>query len=176
VKKRRRLDFEVDKLTNSIEKILTGEIFETEIARMHTTDARLLKGSKWQFDWRAELKKSEREVYVLTIKEMPRIIQGIMSIENLDDHIFLHLIENAAFNKGHEKRYAGVAPNLVAYACKRSYEIGFQGALAFVAKSALVEHYETSLGAKRFAGNRMFIDTKEAYNLVTRYFKDFGND
>jgi len=32
---------------------------------------------------------------------------------------------------------------------------------------------QQSLGAKLFGGNRMFIDTREAYILTTKYFKDF---
>ncbi len=171
----RRLDFEVDKLTNSIENILTGETFETEIVRLHVEDVRLLKHSKWQFNWRTELKNEKREVYALVTKENPFILHGIMSIEDLGDHFFLHLIESASFNKGHTKLYAGVAPNLVAFACKKSFERGYGGHLAFVAKSALMEHYEKSLGAKRLYGNRMFLDQAAAYPLVCSYFKDFND-
>ncbi len=169
------LDFEIDKLTNSIENILTGEIFETEIVRLKPENVQLLKRSRWQFNWRTELKNEHREMYALVTIENPSILHGIMTIEDLGDHFFLHLIESASFNKGHTKLYAGVLPNLVAFACKKSFEKGYGGSLAFVAKSALVKHYEATLGAKRFASNRMLIETKEAYALVTRYFKDFDN-
>jgi hypothetical protein len=170
-----RLDFEVDKLTNSIENILTGEIFETEIVRLKTVDISSLNRSKWQFNWRMELKSAEREVYALVTKENPSILHGIMSIEDMGDHFFLHLIESASFNKGHTKLYAGVAPNLMAFACKKSFEKGYGGHLAFIAKSALIEHYEKTLGAKPLYGNRMFLDTEAAYPLVRSYFKDFDN-
>jgi hypothetical protein len=83
------------------------------------------------------------------------------------------LIESAKFNKGHRKLYKGVAGNLVAFACKRSFEEGYDGIVSFIAKTRLIEHYRKNLGAKLFSGNRMFIDTKEAYTLTTRYFKDF---
>jgi hypothetical protein len=169
------LDFEVDKLTNSIENILTGQIFETEIVRLKPENIQLLKRSKWQFNWRTELKSEHREIYGLITKENPSILHGIMSIEDLSDHFFLHLIESAALNKGHQKLFAGVAPNLVAFACKKSFEKGYGGHLAFVAKSALIEHYKNSLGAKRLDGNRMFLDTEAAYPLVRSYFKDFNN-
>ena len=43
----------------------------------------------------------------------------------------------------------------------------------FIAKSKLIEHYQQTLGAKLFGGNRMYIDTKEALILTTKYFKDF---
>ncbi len=48
--------------------------------------------------------------------------------------------------------------------------------VSFIAKTQLIMHYQQTLGAKLFAGNRMFIDTNEALTLVTKYFKDFDND
>ena len=85
----------------------------------------------------------------------------------------MDLIENAKFNKGRNKLYKGVAGNLVAFACKTSFENGFDGVVSFIAKSQLIDHYTQSLGAKLFGGNRMFIDTREALILTTKYFKDF---
>ena len=49
----------------------------------------------------------------------------------------------------------------------------YDGVVSFISKTQLVEHYEQTLGAKLFGGNRMFIDTKEAFILTTKYFKDF---
>jgi len=40
------------------------------------------------------------------------------------DHIFMHLIESAKFNKGKSKVYLGVPENLVAFACKVSVDKG----------------------------------------------------
>jgi hypothetical protein len=45
--------------------------------------------------------------------------------------------------------------------------------VSFVAKTQLIDHYALTLGAKLFSGNRMFIDTKEAFVLTTKYFKEF---
>lgn len=85
------------------------------------------------------------------------------------------LIENAKFNKGRNKLYKGVAGNLVAFACKISFERGYDGFVSFVAKTKLVEHYKKTLGAKQFgSGNRMYIGTKEALALVNQYFKNFN--
>ena len=50
------LDFIIDKLTNSIENTLTGEIFDTEIVRLTGADAKQIKKTDWQFDWLKELK------------------------------------------------------------------------------------------------------------------------
>jgi hypothetical protein len=83
----------------------------------------------------------------------------------------MNLIENAKFNKGKNKLYTGVAGNLVAFACKSSFERGYEGVVSFVAKTQLIEHYSQTLGAKLFGRNRMFIDTKEAYFLTAKYYK-----
>lgn len=82
-------------------------------------------------------------------------------------------IESAAFNKGKKKLYSGVAGNLVGYACKLAFERGYDGVVSFIAKTQLIEHYRQTLAAKLFAGNRMFIDTGEAFTLATKYFNDF---
>jgi len=87
------------------------------------------------------------------------------------DHIFMHLIESAKFNKGKSKVYLGVPENLVAFACKVSVDKGYEGFLAFDAKTALIKHYEQSLLVTHFRGLRMFIETSAALRLISPYFK-----
>jgi hypothetical protein len=166
------LDFIIDKLTNSIENTLTGEIFNTEIVRLTISDAKQINKSEWQFNWIKELKDKTKNVYKLTTVNNPTIIQGLVSIEDKQDHIFMHLIENAKFNKGKAKVYYGVPGNLVAYVCKVSVEKGYEGFLAFDAKSALIKHYQESLHATHFRGLRMFIEPKAAIRLISQYFKN----
>jgi len=57
------LDFEVDKLTNSIENIVTGEVFDTIVVRLTSKDMTLIHKSEWQFDWSKELKDKTKEIY-----------------------------------------------------------------------------------------------------------------
>jgi hypothetical protein len=165
------LDFIIDKLTNSIENTLTNEVFDTEISRLAFKDSKQIKSVNWKFDWHKELKDKTKEVYKLTTVNNPAIIQGLLSIEDKQDHIFMHLIESAKFNKGKTKVYVGVPGNLVAYACKISVDKGYEGFLAFDAKSALIKHYQESLHATHFRGLRMYIETSAAVRLITQYFK-----
>ena len=165
------LDFIIDKLTNSIENTSTGEVFDTEIVKLTKLDINQIKKNEWQFDWHTELKDKTKEVYKLTTVNNPSIIQGLVSLEDKQDHIFMHLIESAAFNKGKGKVYFGVPGNLVAFVCKISVDKGYEGFLAFDAKSALIKHYEESLHATYFRGLRMFIDTNAALRLISQYFK-----
>ena len=165
------LNFIIDKLTNSIENTLTGEVFDTEIVRLIGTDAKQIRKKDWQFDWLQELKDKTKEIYKLTTVNNPTIIQGLVSIEDNQDHVFMHLIESAKFNKGKGKVYFGVPGNLVAYACKISVDKGFDGFLAFDAKSALIKHYQESLHATHFRGLRMFVEPSAAIKLISQYFK-----
>lgn len=174
MKKQRKteLDFEIDKLTNSIENVVTGEIFNTEIVGLSEADKNQIKKNEWQFNWHRELKDKSKDVYKLTTSNNPTIIQGLLSIEDKQDHIFMHLIESSKFNKGKEKMYLGVPGNLVAYACRVSVDKGYEGFLAFDAKSALIKHYEQTLHATHFRGLRMFIETSAALRLMAHYFKN----
>ena len=165
------LDFVIDKLTNSIENTSTGEVFDTEIVRLTIKDISQIKKVDWQFDWASEIKDKTKEVYKLTTVNNPTIIQGLLSIEDKQDHIFMHLIENAKFNKNKDKVYLGVPGNLVAYACKVSVDKGYQGFLAFDAKTSLIKHYQETLYATHFRGLRMFIETNAALRLISKYFK-----
>ena len=165
------LDFIIDKLTNSIENTSTGEVFDTVIVRITSADKKQIVKTDWQFNWHNELKDKTKEVYKLTTANNPTIVQGLISIENKGDHIFMHLIESAKFNKGKMKVYLGIPGNLVAYACKLSVDKGYEGFLAFDAKSSLIKHYEQSLHATHFRGLRMFIETSAALKLISQYFK-----
>jgi len=165
------LDFVIDKLTNSIENTSTGEVFDTSVVLLTVKDVRLIIKSDWLFDWHKELKDNTKMVYKLTTVNNPKIIQGLLSIEDKQDHIFMHLLESSKFNKGKNKVYLGVPGNLVAFACKVSVEMGYQGFLAFDAKTSLIKHYQETLQATHFRGLRMFIETNAALVLIRKYFK-----
>jgi hypothetical protein len=107
----------------------------------------------------------------LTIPNNPGIIQGLLSFTLEPDHIYMHLLENAPFNIGQNKLYEGVAGNLVAHACKVSFQQGFDGFVGFTAKTKLIDHYQKTLGAYTLGGHRMIIPTLSAQILIDKYFK-----
>jgi hypothetical protein len=124
------LDFEIDKLTNSIENTSTGEVFDTVVVQLTSKDLGFIRKSDWQFDWSKELHDKTKEVFKLTTVNNPKIIQGLISIEDK----------------------------------------GYQGFLAFDAKTALIKHYQETLHATHFRGLRMFIETTAALRLISQYF------
>lgn len=165
------INIEIDELTNSVKNIISGDSFPTDITQITKNDLKTItKKIGWQFDWKLELKYPERDVYKLTIVNNQSIIQGLISVEVRSDHVFMHLVESAPFNKGKTKIYSGVPGNLVAFACKLSFQRGHEGNIAFISKTQLVDHYIDSLGAKHFGGRLMIIDTNAALNLISKYF------
>src|SRR4051794_39635343 len=118
----RPFEIEIDKLTRSIENAITGDRFKTEIIELSAPDIRRLKKGEWLFDWKAEAKQSDKKVYKLVITDNADIIQGLISLQDRGDHIFMPLIESNKFNRGVRKVYLGVVGNLVAFACKRSFD------------------------------------------------------
>ncbi|CAN5138008.1 hypothetical protein BH11BAC5_BH11BAC5_09890 [soil metagenome] len=166
------LDFEVDNLTNSIQNTISGDSFPTEVSRLTKTDLKqVTKKNGWAFNWKTELDDNTKEVYKLTISNNPNIIQGILSVTIEPDHVYMDLLESAPFNRGKNKLYEGVAGNLVAYACKVSFQNGFEGYLSFTAKTKLIDHYVKTLGAYHFGGHLMIITTISANKLIDQYFK-----
>ena len=167
------LDFIIDKLTNSIENVITGDSFSTDISILANNDLKTVsKKNGWLFNWRDEFKEPARDVFKLTIVNNPTIIQGLISLEVKTDHVYMHLVESSPFNKGKTKIYAGVPGNLVAFACKLSFQRGHEGNVSFLSKNQLVEHYEKTLGAFHFGGRIMIIETQAALRLINKYFKN----
>ena len=89
------------------------------------------------------------------------------------DHVYMHLVESAPFNKGGQKVYSGVPGNLVAFACRLSFQRGFEGNISFVSKTHLINHYIETLGALHAGGRLMIIETNAPLKLIGRYFKNF---
>ena len=167
------INFEIDELTNSIRNLISGDSFSTDISRITRQDLKkITKKDGWQFDWKLELKHPERDIYKLTIVNNQSIIQGLISLELRPDHIFMHLVESAPFNKRQTKLYSGVPGNLVAFACKLSFQMGYEGNIAFISKSQLINHYKESLGAIHVGGRLMIIDPAAAFILINRYYSN----
>ncbi len=165
-------DFVIDRLTNSITNSISGDSFPTDVSLLSKNDLKQInKKNGWLFKWKDELNLPDREVYKLTIVNNPNIIQGITSLTIKPDHVVIHLIESAPFNKGKDKLYEGVAGNLVAYACRLSFQRGANGFVSFHSKTNLVDHYIKTLNARHYGNHLMVIDTDAAQILVDKYFK-----
>lgn len=169
--KKNHIGIHIDALTNSIVNTISKDSFATNVLPLTSKDLRSVNISTgWQFNWMKEFKQPNKRVFKLTIQDNPNIIQGLVCLSDNKDHVYLHLIESAPFNLGKKKIYEGVPGNLFAFACKTSWDKGYEGFVSFTSKSKLVEHYETSLGATHIGGNKMVIFPQEALKLILKYF------
>jgi hypothetical protein len=162
-----KISQKIDSLTNSIRNVTSGDSFDTDIIEAKLSELKNLpKG--WKFKWEKEPKNAT--VYKCVIRHSPEVIQGLISFYDDNTHIYMNLIETAPHNYGRNKVYEGVPGNLVAYACKISFEKGYDGYLCFEPKTKLVDHYKESLRARSISQTRMIIDTASAIYLVDKYF------
>lgn len=93
------LAFEIDKLTRSIENVVTGDVFQTVVLPMTKDDLKsVAKKNGWLFNWKLEFKAKERKVFKLTTIENPNAIQGLACLEMKADHVAMQLVESAPHN------------------------------------------------------------------------------
>lgn len=162
-----QINLRIDKLTDSLQDAKTGESFATDFRRATARD--IAKTKNWLFDWQREL--SSNEVYKLFLKNSPREIQGLISVQDRGDHIWVNLAEAAPHNLGKAKRYIGVGGNLFAIAVKISFVKGYDGFVAFEAKTELLAHYRKTLGAVQIGrSSRMVIESEAARKLYKKHF------
>lgn len=106
-------DIEIDRLTRSIENAVSGDSFKTEVLELTLSGIEKLKKTDWLFEWKAEAKRVDKKIYKLVIVDNPNIIQGLISLQDRGDHVFMSLIESNKFNRGAKKVYLGVRATLV---------------------------------------------------------------
>jgi len=115
----KEIDVQIDKLTNSIENTTTGEVFDTQTARLKRINKGQIRKTDWKFNWHLELEDRSKEIFKLTTTNNPLIIQGLISIEDKTDHIFMHLVESSKFNIGKNKTYFGVIRNITKFTTEK---------------------------------------------------------
>jgi len=165
--------FYVDAITNSIIEVSTGQSIDTDVRPLDLADIKkVLKKNGWKFNWKQEGRYPDRQLYKL-IANNESTIQGLTSLQPVENYIEMHLIETAPHNYGNAKKYIGVPGNLVAFACKMSFDMGFEGFVAFSAKTKLIQHYIDTLGAELLFRDRMCISRKSAEKLVNSYYKNY---
>ena len=165
------LGVEIDKLTNSILNAISGDSFPTDVHPITKVDLKnITLKNGWLFNWASEYKLPDRQVFKLTIRNNPEIIQGLLSISDLDNYFYIHLVESAPFNIGTHKLYEGVPGNLFAFACKSSWDKGYQGFVSFKSKTKLIDHYVKKIGATHEGNHNMVIYPLDALKLIKKYY------
>jgi hypothetical protein len=83
-------DFMVDRLTNAIVNVTSGDSFQTEVSLLTREDLKQVQKKNGRlFNWKDEQQMPDKEVYKLTIVNSPSIVQGVTSLSLKADHVFL---------------------------------------------------------------------------------------
>lgn len=79
--------FYIDKITNSIEDVITGKSIETSIIAINKDDLKnVLKKNGGLFNWKREHNQRGRVIYKL-VAENHNTIEGLISLEPMDGYI-----------------------------------------------------------------------------------------
>jgi len=75
------LDFKIDKLTDSIINLETGEKYETVVSLVSEKDLASIKRLLgWNFNWKNEFRQADREIFKLCSVKNLELIQGLISL------------------------------------------------------------------------------------------------
>ncbi|WP_150274168.1 hypothetical protein [Paenibacillus tepidiphilus] len=148
--------------------IRSGERYPVSFLALQPIDIKK-QMQDWElgFDWSIYFGQSGIEVYKMVIRGND-VIQGVIALERREDHVWVHLIESIPVER---KELDLIGEHLIALACKRSMELGFEGAVALQSKrkERLMLYYMNVIGASHFGGGLMVIDEPVAQHLVMLY-------
>ena len=170
------IGIEIDALTNCLVERTTGKECDTQYRLISKTitkaEAEKMMKAGWLFDWSVPHSHGY-EVYELLLKDTDER-QGLIALKHIRDQLYTHvdIVESSPENRGSTGVYKGVGAHLFAVACKLSWDVGNEGFVQFKAKTNLVEHYKTTLGAQSIDEQNMFIDNYAALTLIKKYFSE----
>lgn len=91
-------DLQEEKLSHSIENVISGDSFPTEISSLTKNDLKqITKKNGWNFNWAIEYQNQTKDVYKLTIIQNPTNIQGLVRATHIGGHKMIIFPENAQF-------------------------------------------------------------------------------
>ena len=130
---------------------------------------------KWLFDW-SKTEKKGYKILALYVEGDNRI-QGAISIRENPQNmsIEIDIVESAPFNSSYNKKvkdkeYNEVGICLFTEVCKRSFDLGYDGYVEFIAKSNLVKYYMDNMRAIPIDTQRMYINSSGAKWLMQKYY------
>ena len=114
----------------------------------------------WDFYWSKRPLEPYTDGTILKGIFTEEELEGLIEYEVIEkgNYVFMHLVEIAPHNRGHERRHMGVAGMLFAFAATEAFNAGFNGFVALVPKAKYYNYYQTKYGAKPIFGtDRLFL-------------------
>jgi len=130
---------------------------------------KILKSKRFGFDWH---KFSDKQLFKLCLKEDDTEL-GLMAISSPEDpRIQIDLIESSVGNIGKNKEYEGICGCLLAYACRESFRLGYDGYISLIPKTVLKNHYIDLYGFEDTGMLTVFSDSENSLKLIQKFIKD----
>ncbi|WP_026021464.1 hypothetical protein [Paenibacillus senegalensis] len=144
----------------------SGETYPVTFLALHPYDIKN-QMRDWVFNWSVYFNHPEVEVYKMVINGN-NVIQGAIALEGRKDHVYIHLIESLPNNR---KELDLIGEHLIAFACKRSIELGHEGFVMLQSKTkeGLISFYVNHIGAQHIGRGHMIISDAVANRLIMLY-------
>ena len=147
--------------------VTTQEYEQAEVVELSMSDYTLItKKNGWKFNWKLE---KPFETFKLILQLKVNNILGLISVEDKEGFVYVRLLESSPKCVGKNKTYDFIAGILLAFACRISFNRGFQGFVALHPKTTLKNHYLTFYGAKDTGLDNVYFDTLAAQTLILKY-------
>lgn len=147
--------------------ISSGETYPVSFLALQPYDLNQMQDWNEAFDWSIYFGDQSIDVYKMVIRGH-NVIQGAVALERREDHVFVHLVESLP-NARKELDFIG--EHLIAFACKRSVEMGRDGFVMLHSKTnaGLISYYVNNIGARHLGGGHMIISDDVAKRLIMLY-------
>lgn len=121
------------------------------------------------FDWELEKKNDVFKLEKIVGEE----ILGLISLENISKELRIHinLLESSVTNRGKKKQIKNIAHCLIAFACKQSFALGYDGFVSLYPKTELIKYYVDEYKFEQL-GRYLAIYGNTSYNLINEYLDE----
>jgi len=154
----------------TIKETSTGVVFEVEIVPVEEAEFVDLNEKRYFFDWKAEQKY---EVFKLR-KVVSTDILGLISLESIPNEwrVHIRLLTVSIENKGKDKKYEGIAGNLIAHAAVIAVrDYAELACVSLRPKNHIAQHYINKYNMRK-TGVTLSIEVPEILDLIKNYNHD----
>ena len=148
-------------------EVRTGRVILVEIIPAELSD---LKSENFHFDW---MKEVNHQVFKLRIVKTLEIL-GLMSLEIFSRERFIkvRLLAVSPENKGKNKKFDGIAGNLIAFASKFAvYNFAEDACVVIRPKTLVSKHYQEKYKMKQ-QGRLLSLEVPEILEVINMYDHD----
>lgn len=146
--------------------VAEGSEVEAVILPITAADfTQIKRGKRFAFDWR----EPKGSIFKLVQRGSQEILGLVSLIEQKEkESVEIELLEVSKENQGKDKQKDRIAGCLIAYACRLSVKLGFDGWVYLFPKTELMKHYHTKYGFIPF-GVCMASDDLNSQKLIKTY-------